>query len=110
VSEWKAWVVDNYDWEGDKQFGGAAVRWLLPTQKEMNRLTEVGQGKSYQRSSKSWQMDTTVPPWTECFKDDAEVLQYAAVRRLKNQWRKETDEHELADGALPAPRPAEEMK
>ena len=34
-ASWRAWVADNYDWEGDKQFGGALVSGILPSQSEM---------------------------------------------------------------------------
>jgi hypothetical protein len=111
IASWRSWVVDNYDWEGDKQFGGnnPFLRWLLPTQRQMNRLNTIGYARSYQRSSRSWQMPFEVAPWQESFATDEVVAQDAEVRRHKNQQRQDQETKDRKDGALPVPGPAEDV-
>jgi hypothetical protein len=111
IIRWRSWVVDNYDWEGDKKFGGDNwfYRWLLPTQKQMNRLTKIGKAKSYQRSSRSWQVMDRGGSWTESFQDAKDVADDARIRKLKISDRAKANEEELKEGALPDPPPAEEM-
>ncbi|MCB9926117.1 MAG: hypothetical protein H6822_28470 [Planctomycetaceae bacterium] len=112
VVSWKSWVVDNYDWEGDKKFGGdnAMLRWLLPTQKQMNRLTRIGKAKSYQRSSHSWEAINVGQPWTVCYDDDDDIVADAKIRKMKIEKRQKLNAAELTEGALPDPSPAEEVR
>jgi hypothetical protein len=109
VAEWKSWVVDNYDWEGDKKFGLFAALGL-PTQKEMNSLHMAGLAKSYQRSSRSWVVsDHGMAPWTET-PYSMNTLREGGMSRLQaKREREEKLSKERRMGALPSPRPAEEM-
>lgn len=111
ITKWRGWVVDNYDWEGDKQFGGdnAFFKWLFPGQKDMNRLQLDGLARSYQRSSRSFDLLFSVAPWQERFENDDDVEKAAEARRMKMQWAKEADERNQKAGALPIPGPAEEI-
>ena len=112
IIHWRSWVVDNYDWEGDKKFGGnnPIIRWILPTQKQMNRLTKINCAKSYQRSSRSWQMPQNTPAWNIEFVNDEEVAYKAKTRREKITNRSAQQKKETEDGALPVPGPAEELQ
>lgn len=108
IRSWRSWVVDNYDWEGDKQFGIFA-KLGLPSQKEMNSLQKAGIAKAYQRSSRSWQPEHGIAPWKERA-GSFEALQDAGFHRLeKNKADAETRARDLREGMLPTPRPAEEL-
>lgn len=109
VVQWKSWVVDNYDWEGDKKFGFFPSLGL-PTQKEMNSLQTAGLAKSYQRSSRSWIVkDHGMSSWTET-PYAMKTLQEVAKSRQASNLRKVKDRNrERKMGALPTPRSAEEM-
>ena len=110
IKSWKSWVADNYDWEGDKQFGGRYFTWLLPSQKQMHHLSEIGRAKPYQRSSKSWMSTSTSSTWNECFDTDHDAEADAKIRKLKQQHRSANQERERKSGALDMPGPAEEMQ
>lgn len=110
VLTWKSWVVDNYDWEGDKKFGLFPLLGL-PTQKEMNLLHQTGVARSYQRSSYSWSVKTHgLSPWTETRYSMKTFKEAAQHRQNTHQRREKQRERERKDGALPTPRPAEEME
>jgi hypothetical protein len=111
ITKWRGWVVDSYDWPGDKIFGGDNVffKWLFPSQPDMNRLMLEGLGRPYQRSSRSFDLPFSVAEWQELFKNDEEVEQAAEARRLKIQWTKDEEEQKLRAGSQPVPGPAEEI-
>lgn len=110
VTRWKSWVEDNYDWEGDKEFGPEYFHFIRPTQREMNELAKYGCAKSYQRSSKSWTNPVDdIQPWKECFQDGAELDRNAEYRRDLIEDRERARREEAADGALPSPGPAEDQ-
>jgi hypothetical protein len=111
ITKWRGWVVDNFDWEFDKQFGAdiAFFKWLLPSQAAMNRLLHDGLGRPYQRSSRSFDLPFSVADWQELFKTDEEVEQAAEARRMKIQWTKDEDERNPRAGSQPIPGPAEEI-
>jgi len=108
VVEWKSWVVDNYDWEGDKSFG--IFVWLgLPTQQEMRSLETWGLAKAYQRSSRSWAAAHGVVPWTD-FVGSLATMKSVAPERIKSKAQTEAGRRvEYAGGALPTPEPAEDI-
>lgn len=110
IKRWRSHVIDNYDWEGDKAFLN------FPTQAEMRRLAEVGCARPYQRSSESWNVETSqFAPWIASF-DPPEHLTteqyvegYANLRREKERQESRDDERDKASGALSPPGPAETM-
>ena len=106
IIKWQAWVVDNYDWEGDKQFGGSLGAWILPSQQDMNQLAKAGCAKPYPRSSRSWEIPHATP-WTVEYMNDEEVKLKAKFRREAIRDRQETLAKEAKEGALPIPGPAE---
>ena len=108
-AKWRAWVVDNYDWEGEKQFGGSLFSGIIPSQADMRRLETVGVAKAYQRSSKSWTI-AQKQKWKECFDTDEMVAGYAKVRRDIDNANQLNRKQNAADGALPTPPPAEEVQ
>ena len=107
ITQWRSWIVDNYDWEGDKKFGGdnPVIRWLLPTQKQMNRLAEIGRAKPYQRSSRSWKMPFDANPWTIEYVNNEEIEFKAKDRKSKLEERKATQKKEFAEGSAAGTRP-----
>jgi len=109
VIEWKSWVVDNYDWEGDKEFG-FFPKLGLPTQKEMNSLQKHGLARSYQRSSRSWKVESHgFAAWTSPIAS-FNTFREVAVSRSQAKQEKENDRRkDQKKGALPTPRPAEEV-
>jgi hypothetical protein len=109
ITRWRSWVVDNYDWEGEKQFGGKIGHLILPSQGEMRHLAAIGKAKPYQRSSRSWEAAVPAATWTESFETDHLVEEYARVRKEKIERAEKDRQAEAAGGALPVPGPAEEM-
>lgn len=124
----KSWVVDNYDWEGEKSIVGsiakkvtdtargqqviAANLWmhLIPSQSEMDQLRKAGCAKSFQRSSKSWPTDAFEMAHTVSFNSPADVTQAARERRTTLKKRSIWEQEFAEDfGELPSPRPAEEQ-
>jgi hypothetical protein len=85
------------------------MRWLLPTQKQMNRLSKIGLAKPYQRSSKSWQMPYDSTPFEIEYVNVEEIEFKAKDRKQKIAARKAQQQKELESGALPTPAPAEEL-
>lgn len=103
IVDWRSYAVDNYDWEGHKQ---AVSHNILPSQEEMRDLELQGLARSYQRSSRSWNVDTgSIQPWEVNFQDLRDVRKYAAARKTTV-----SNNDALAPGELPIPRAAEEME
>jgi hypothetical protein len=116
IVNWKSWVVDNYDWEGDKALGIGGNSWrggislpFVPSQQEMNHLQKVGFAKPFQRSSRSWQV-TDRRSFKVCFDDDESIKTSAIGRRLQLDSAKQTKKLEEDEGALSISRPAEEVQ
>lgn len=122
IEAWDAYVVDNYDWEGDKVLGFKAITDFLfhpmahfPSQREMLKLEEAGCAKAYQRSSKFWipkdfsEAPQRIKPWFESFElDDGtpspEMIELFAAFRTRADLRDERRPR----GALPYPGPADD--
>jgi hypothetical protein len=110
IKNWKAWVADNYDWEGDKQFGDGYWNWAFPSSPEMKEFAEYGCAKPYQRSSASWQEQVSdIQPWKVCFESLEEFQRLVDYRREKEATDQAHLSEERAAGALPLPGPAEEQ-
>ena len=111
ITKWRGWIVDNYDWEGAKQFGGdsAFFKWLFPCQQDMNTIQLDGLSSSYLRSSRSFDLPYSVSVWQELFETDKHVEQDADNRRMKVQFTRDEDERKLRGGEKQLLGPAEEI-
>jgi hypothetical protein len=109
-SQWLTYVVDNYDWEGDKGLFPIDLIPGWPSQKEMNLLHQSGKARSYQRSSRSWTAgDQGITP----VEIDFSGMSWADVQAIAASRKKFLKEQQEASqkneqGALPIPPPAEE--
>jgi hypothetical protein len=116
VKTWETYVVDNYDWEGDKELGFKSITdyvlpesYEFPSQSDMRKLGEAGCARPYQRSSKFWipkDLDgpNRIKAWVEKYESKDEI-ETAAIKR----YFADKDDHRPR-GALPIPPPADEAK
>lgn len=105
IVEWRSYVVDNYDWEGDKDVRLPG----FPTQQEMRRLAAVGCARAYERSSCSWLVPVRpFDAWAADYDPPHDLTAASFVECLAHD-RRAMEMQPVEQDALPPPGPAESI-